>query len=410
MSKKQSVRTGRQRTRLALLRLFAASTAPIFSPPIPDPASPVSHILVIRPDHLGDLLFTTPALRALRRAFPQARITAMVGPWGKPVLDNNPHLDDVRLCPFPAFTRRPKKSPLAPYALAWQTARQLRGEGYDLALVLRFDHWWGALVAYLARIPRRLGYDVAEVRPFLSEAVPYVRGRHEVQQNMALVREAGGEGQEPISPASEPLEFHPTAEDEVFAGRWLAGQGMAEGDVLIGIHPGAGAAVKLWRNQAWAEVGDTLARQHGARVVLTGSAGERALAEDVARRMATTPLLAAGETTLGQLAALLARCRLVLGPDCGPLHLAVALGRPTVHLYGPVDARIFGPWGDPARHVVVTSDLPCIPCNRLDYGPEELGEHACVRDIGVEKTLEAANRAMGSEVRFSESPRLTPSG
>ena len=153
-----------------------------------------SSILFIRPDHLGDLLFTTPALRALREAFPQARITCLVGPWGEAVVTGNPCIDEVMLCSFPGFTRQPKRSIIEPYVVLGRYARLLREKEFDSAVVLRFDHWWGALLAYLARIPRRLGYDIAEVKPFLTDVVPYVPGRHEVEQNLALMKAVGGQG------------------------------------------------------------------------------------------------------------------------------------------------------------------------------------------------------------------------
>ena len=160
--------------------------------------------------------------------------------------------------------------------------------------------------------------------------------------------------------------------------------------MLIGIHPGAGAPVKLWRNEAWDQAADALAQRYGDRVILTGSAAESPLCRAIAEQMITKPIVAAGETSLGGLAAIMARCRLVLGVDSGPLHLAVALGIPTVHLFGPVDSRAFGPWGDPAHHIVVTSDMDCIPCNRLDYALADLHQHPCVRNITVEQVLEAA--------------------
>jgi heptosyltransferase-2/heptosyltransferase-3 len=87
----------------------------------------------------------------------------------------------------------------------------------------------------------------------------------------------------------------------------------------------------------------------------------------------------AGRTSVAQLAALFARCALVLGPDSGPLHLAVAMGRPTVHLYGPADANRFGPWGPPARHRVVASPLACAPCGIFDWPHDAL--HPCVQGI-----------------------------
>ena len=391
-------RTRRQQARLALLRLFARLA--ILHSPLSTLHSPLS-ILLIRPDHLGDLLFTTPALRALRAAFPQARITGLVGPWAEAVVTSNPNIDEVVLCPFPGFTRQPKKSVIEPYVVLGRYASLLRGKEFDLAVVLRFDHWWGALLAYLARIPRRVGYDIAEVKPFLTDAVPYVPGRHEVEQNLALVEAVSG--QPPLQrfdgqPSQGfPLDFPLSAQDREFAARYLAEQGVGDDDPLVCIHPGAGAPVKLWRTEGWTQVADALVKKYGAKVILTGSASEAPLVQAIAERMASPLIVAAGQTTLGQLAALMARCRLVLGVDSGPLHLAVAVGTPTVHLYGPVDSRTFGPWGDPARHVVLTSDMDCIPCNRLDYRADELEDHRCVWDISEAQVSEAARRLLERE-------------
>jgi ADP-heptose:LPS heptosyltransferase len=192
-----------------------------------------------------------------------------------------------------------------------------------------------------------------------------------------------------LGPETLRLEFHPTPEEQARVTAWLATHGVRATDPVVGLVPGSGAPVKRWRPEAFARVGDELARRHSARVVITGSAGERPLAQQIAAQMGTQALVAAGETTLGELAALLGRCQVVVGVDSGPMHLAVAQGVPTVHLFGPVDPARFGPWGDPQRHRVVTLEprLPCMFCNRLDYGPEELPAHPCVRDIPVEAVL-----------------------
>ena len=382
------VRPPRQRIRLLLLRLIPYLTWPLKLLSHQSHPSPQS-ILLIRPDHLGDLLFTTPALRLLREAFPQARITCLVGPWSKAVVENNPHVDEIALCPFPGFTRQKKRSMLEPYVILFRQAKRLRQESFDLAIILRFDHWWGALLAYLAGIPRRVGYDIAEVRPFLTDVVSYSPHRHEVEQNLALMERVSGFE----SRASGwPLEFHSTTRDEAFAEGYLARHGVQDGDLLICIHPGAGAPVKLWRNEGWAQVADALAQRYGAKVILTGSAEESSLCRAIADEMTTQPIVAAGETSLGGLAAIMARCQLALGVDSGPLHLAVAVGTPTVHLFGPVDSRAFGPWGNPAHHIVITSDMDCIPCNRLDYPAAELDQHPCVRNITVAQVLEAVDK------------------
>jgi ADP-heptose:LPS heptosyltransferase len=100
--------------------------------------------------------------------------------------------------------------------------------------------------------------------------------------------------------------------------------------------------------------------------------------------------------SLARYAALLARARLVLGVDSGPLHLAAAVGTPSVRLHGPSDPRVFGPWGAPELHRVVASDLPCAPCGRLDYAPAELARHPCLRLIAPESVLDAARLVLAA--------------
>ncbi len=203
-------------------------------------------------------------------------------------------------------------------------------------MVLRFDHWWGAWLAAAAGIPRRIGYDWPETRPFLTDVVPYAPDRHEVLQNARLLdRLAPSRGAMPgLS------RFVVAAEDAAWAESWLSAQALSRTRPLVAIHPGAGAAVKQWPAERWAAVARRLIEHCDAQIVLTGSAGERPLADALVAHAGYPALNAAGQTTLGQLAALLARCALVLGSDCGPLHLAVAVGAPTVHLYGPVDAAV----------------------------------------------------------------------
>lgn len=352
--------------------------------------APVRRILVIRPDHLGDLLFAFPAIHLLRAAFPSATITALVGPWGRAVIERHPAVDEVRTCEFPGFTRQPKGSLLAPYRLLAHEADHLRD--FDLAVVLRHDHWWGALLAHTAGIPQRWGYGIPECAPFLTTAVPYSPGRHEAEQNLTLVRGAcAATGLScPAADAPTQLEFPFSAAEAAFARDLLSSRGVPETTPLIAIHPGAGAAVKLWPRERHAQVADALADGWGARIVLTGSRDELGLAWAVAAAMRYDPVVLAGMTSLGQLAALLATCDLVIGADSGPLHLAVAVGTPTVHLYGPADPRLFGPWAPhaPERHRVVMSPRPCAPCHRLDYTPGELPAHPCMAEIKVTQVLD----------------------
>jgi ADP-heptose:LPS heptosyltransferase len=141
-------------------------------------------------------------------------------------------------------------------------------------------------------------------------------------------------------------------------------------------------------------VADALA-EAGARVVLTGGPDDPSGPEAIAAAMRQQPLMLAGRTSLGQLGALAERSLLAIGTDNGPLHLAAALGTPTVRLYGPTDEAVFGPWGRAEERVVLTNDLACRPCGNLVSPPcGARREPACMLGISTERVVEAALGAL----------------
>lgn len=373
-------------TQYAIRSIFLNAIASLY------PSSPASggthRVLLIRPDHLGDVLFLTPALRRLRDARPDLHITVLAGPWSKPLLAHNPDIDALETLDFPWFDRAPRRSLLDPYRRLFAGADRLRGR-FDTAVVLRFDHWWAGWMAAHAGILRRIGYATPQLAPFLTEPVPYTRDRHEVLQNLRLVAQLGAP--ETTGPEESPLVLPvPDAARERIAALTLpAGEGP-----LVAIHPGSGAAVKRWRAALWGDFADALHERVGARFVITGGPDEVDLANRVAAHMIAPATVVAGQTSLLEVVALYERCALVAGPDCGPLHLAVAAGTPTVHLYGPVDPAAFGPWGAASHHRVLTRNLDCQYCERLDWPEALLPDHPCVSGMQVAPVLGAAMRLL----------------
>jgi ADP-heptose:LPS heptosyltransferase len=360
-------------------------------------------ILLVRPDHLGDLVMTTPVLQALREALPQAHITMMVGPWSREVVARHPAIDQLLTCPFPGF-RRAAQNPLAPYTLLLQTARQLQRGNYDLAINLRPDFWWGAALLYLAGIPRRIGYDITPGTPFLTHALPFPQPEHATVSNLRLINAGLQELdhaplEEPYTPERYPQQFAVTKEEQSWVEERLQNAGITAETPIVVIHPGTGAAVKLWRTEAWTHCANWLTSSSTSlQVVLSGSPSERPMLEEIARDIKPAPLLIS-DMSVGQLAALLQRARLVLGVDNGPLHLATAQNTPTVNIFGPTDRRIFGPWGVAHRHIVIASQQRCptcsvIPCGRLDFAPEELADHPCVRNVPEQRVEEAITQLL----------------
>lgn len=359
------------------------------------PPARLRRVLIIRPDHMGDFLFATPALEQwAEQAGRDIHTTLAVGPWNAELAAHGPAVDRIITVPFPGFTRAGRQSLLAPYRLLLRLGREWRAEGFDMAIILRFDHWWAGLLTLFAGIPIRLGYDTYPLRACLTHPVPYTGEAHEVERNMALIQNALQlAGRTPIAaPGSRPaLIYHITdAEREGLRAKLLE-MGIPPRRPMAVIHPTAGAPVKEWPAEYFARVGDELTRRHGASVVISGGPDDVSEAWRVAALMREEARVMAGRTTLPELAVLLAEADLVIGADSGPLHLAVAVGTPTLHLHGPADPALFGPWSsEPSRHRVIMSAYHCAPCNHLDSPRRSLEASACMRAIPPEDVLTTA--------------------
>jgi heptosyltransferase-2/heptosyltransferase-3 len=351
--------------------------------------------LLIRPDHLGDMLLTMPAITALKKAQPTSKLYALVGEWSAPVIDAYPEVDQVLTVRFPGFTRRAKAGWVGtPYAQAVRWSRMLRQLHIETAVILRPDHWWGAMLAWLAGIPNRVGYDLPDVAPFLTEALPApvrspykpAQREHTVMQSIRLLHSWTGD----LTPDQIKLTYPIYPSDREYIADRLANAQLPLNKKLVVIHPGAGTQFKRWLPEHWAIVADRLAERLDASILFTGSDQEYPEIYTIMEKMRSRGVSLAGDTNVGQLVALYERAEVVLGPDSGPLHLAVASGTPTVHLYGPADPALFGPWGDPSRHIVLTSGIACHPCNILAWPGDKPEMHPCIRDITPRQVLDAA--------------------
>jgi ADP-heptose:LPS heptosyltransferase len=344
--------------------------------------------------------------RWLRQRLPQAEVVGLIGPWGLPVLEKNRQVDRLILWDFPWFDRRPARNGPARYWSLLRLATLLQAEQFDLALQCRADFWWGALAVRLAGIPVQVGFAAPAVRPFLSHPLPIQHGGHAVAENLALVSAAvaalapePAADNEPFSTQAgragaagtplyrtDPLEFSLSdAERQRAATLLMEGVGRR-----VAIVVGAGATVKRWPVDRLAAVARTLRAELGVGIVVTGAADERDAVAAVVQAAGPGAVGLAGQTTVGELAAVLERCDLALGADSGPLHLAVAMGTPTLHLFGPADPRRFGPFGDPARHRVIQSPRACVPCNQLTFSPDEGKRHPCMAEIPTDQVYREA--------------------
>lgn len=347
-------------------------------------------ILFVRPDHLGDVLLTLPALAALRDALPQAHIAFLVPADICQVTHRCPDIDET-------YTVRPSPITLAPDGPHWMRiaasrGKELRGK-FDLALLPRPDDPWSGVLVAAADIPARIGFAHPRTLPFLTTALPVPNRCHVAVLGLQLAAAAAtwlgaprvihpGEAHRP--------RFVPTAEEEAEASQVLSAT-IGPEIAPIALHPGSSWPLKNWLPRRWGEVAAELARCYQTVPLVTGGPAETSLVDAIVEASGGSACGVAGRLSLGGLAALYQRARLLIATDSGPLHLAAAVGTPVVGLYGPAGPLEFGPWCAEDRSRVVRVELPCSPCSTLTDPPCGASVRpSCVTGISVDAVLSAA--------------------
>ncbi len=354
----------------------------------------VRKILVLRLDLLGDVLLSMPAVEALHERYPEAEIWMMTLPYTQDVPARYPFVSRVVTLDINAIRSPGGLLNLATLRHWYGTFRLLRAQKFDLAVAL--FGLMSSIWAFVSDATHRIGY-AKEAYPLLhTHTLPgmrYDKVQHEVLWCLALAEEAGADR----GPRYMHLEVEEGAAERVTT--LLASRGVTPDTVLIGVHAGShNGAAKRWPSPHWAELADRL-QEGGATVVFTGSRSELPVVAEVAAAMKTTPLILTGETTINELAAVLDRCDLVLSGDSGPLHMAVALGKPTVSVYGPTDPRLSGPYPRPGQTaVVLRTGIGCSPCyNALATAECPYGNTACMHHL----TVDTMHRAVRQVLRGS---------
>jgi lipopolysaccharide heptosyltransferase II len=354
-------------------------------------------ILIVRLRLIGDVVFTTPLVRALRRAHPDARIAYLVEREAAPVVLHNPHLDEVIIAPRTRGARRIADD-------LW-LARRLRRERFDLALDLHGGPR-SAWLTWASGARERIGYDIKGRRWMYTRVVHRprdLRPRHSVANQWDLLEAIPGWTQGPPDPTRDAVEMalEPAA-DARMADR-LARTGVAAGDELIVLHVSAGNPFRRWPEGFFAETAAALAAGNPRRrLVLSSGPSDRGAATritaDARSRLGAVAgrIIDLGEFDLQELRALIGRSRLFVGGDTGPLHIAASTATPVVGLFGPTLAARSAPWRPssiPALSLEIpVADLPCRPCDQRVCIP---GDFRCLTQVTPDRVIAAAEAALG---------------
>jgi lipopolysaccharide heptosyltransferase II len=353
-------------------------------------------ILLIRLRLIGDVVFTTPMLRALRRTFPEAHLSYLVEPPAAPVVAGNPHLDQVIVAP--------QATGLARIVADLRLARRLRRQRYDLVIDLHGGPRSGWLT-WLSGAPERIGYEITGRTWMYTKAVPRpraLRARHSVRNQWDLLEaiEAWPSSEPDRSSDAVEMAVDPRADQRIQ--QRLDEVGITPAHELVIIHVSAGNPFRRWPEPAFTQVVAGLAGESAERrVILSSGPSDRAAAGRIlgeSRRIlgaAGCRVVDFGEFDLAELRALIGRSRLFIGGDSGPLHIAATTATPIVGIYGPTEPARSAPWRDPRvrTEAVEVAGLPCRPCDQRVCEP---GDFRCLTTLKPEDVLSAAMRAMNA--------------
>lgn len=308
-----------------------------------------TNILIIKLSAIGDVIHALPVPKALKDAFPGARVTWIVEDTARPLLDNNPYIDEVLL-----FDKSRYRSLGGLLAHAPELSRELKSRRFDLALDLQ-GLAKSAAIALLSGAPARYGYcNMREGSALVSRRIcgSHARG-HVVEQLLDVVRYLGG----PVKDVEFTLNLRP--EEKQRAASLLQANYLDTASRYVVLAPGTNWPNKCWPAEAFAALARQLWSKHEIAPVVVGAPGDKPLAQVITGATRGAVDLT-GATTLRELSFIIRHALAFVGGDTGPMHLAAAVGTPVVALFGPTDPVRNGPYGE--GHAVLTTPYGCAGC------------------------------------------------
>jgi len=333
----------------------------------------MQRLLLVSPNWIGDAMFATAVVRVLRQRQPTMTVSVLCHPRVAEVFRGNPRVQRV-ICDDERDTG------LRPW---WRLQQALHRERFEAALLLRpsLSRTW---LLWWAGMPMRIGPATRKSGWLLTHPVAVPKGLHRADGYLRLLSALGWT----VTPGEGRCEWCVGEADRAWAQAWLAHAGVTHRPLVM-LHPAANWEHKRWPAECFATLADRLHTDCGARVLITGSPQETPLLEQMRQHLQTDPVSAVGHTTISQLAALFECADLIVTNDTGPMHLAVALDRPFVALFGPTSPTITGPYGAHRGRVLHNAGAcPVIPCYNAEHPPHRGMHSLSVEDVfGAAKAL-----------------------
>jgi len=334
-------------------------------------------ILIVRTDRIGDVLLTTPVIKALRDSLPQAYIAIMVNPSTLDIVKDNPYLDEVIVYDKENLHRG-----------IWRNLKfvlGLRKKRFDLALVLHTKNRTN-IICFLSGIKERVGFYNKKFGFLLTKKLADTKPRgekHEVDYCLDVVRAIG------VEPKERRLFMPKDSDSEKYIDEILKENNISAKDKLVAIHPGASCISKRWFPERFAETADILIDEYNVKILVIAGEKDILYSKRVISKIRNKVIDLSGRTSLRQLASLLSRCSLLISNDSGPCHIATAVGCPVIAIFGrnqkglsPIRWRPLG-----ERDIVLHKEVGCSDCLAHNCNRN----FACLKAITVRDVLLAVD-------------------
>jgi len=305
-------------------------------------------ILIVEVNWIGDVLFSTPFISSIRERFCDAYITCMVVPRVKPVLENNPHIDEIIV-----YDENGRHRGIFGKL---RFINSLRKKKFDLAILLHRS-LTRTLISILGGIKNRAGYTTPKRRIFLTHPIePPEAELHKADYFLNVSKALGG------NISGKKCEFFVKGSERSYIEKELSKNGIKKEDLLVVMNPGGNWPPKRWSEENFAKLGDMLTRGYKAKVAISGAPGDTRRAKLIKSKMKESAAVLVGRTNIKELAALMERADFVISGDSGPAHIACAMGSNTIALFGPTSPRLTGPYECPNARVIQKNSDCEVPC------------------------------------------------
>ena len=347
-------------------------------------------ILIVRLDRIGDVVLSTPVIRAVREAYPESHIAVMVRPYAREIVEGNPYLNEVII-----YDKEGGHSGIVGNL---RFIQELKEKRFGLAIILhptKRTH----IVTSLAGIPERIGYN-RKAGFLLTKSIPHTKQfglKHEIDYALDILRYMG------MEPKTRELYMPVNSVCERRAEELFKEHGIQAGDIVIAMNPGASCSSKRWSIEKFADVANRLVAKHHAKIVVVAGRADKKCGDALAARVAGDCLNLTGKTSVGDLASVLRRARLFISNDSGPVHIACAVNTPVIAIFGRSDRGLsperWGPSG--TRDVVLHKDAGCEIClaHNCRHG------FRCLDSITSDEVVRAADEMLLQAVKTVETKK-----